>query len=168
MRYYKGLDYLIRAATNVNARIVLAGTGPEGERLKKLCDEVDARNVLFAGQVSDREKVALLKHCLALVLPSHLRSEAYGMVLVEAAMFRRPMISCEIGTGTSFVNAHGETGIVVAPENFQALAQAMNTLLVEHGLAERFGAAARLRYERMFSGAALGKAYSDLYKEVSG
>lgn len=168
LRYYKGLDYLIRAATNVNARIVLAGTGPEGERLKKLCDEVDARNVLFAGQVSDREKVALLKHCLALVLPSHLRSEAYGMVLVEAAMFRRPMISCEIGTGTSFVNAHGETGIVVAPENFQALAQAMNTLLVEHGLAERFGAAARLRYERMFSGAALGKAYSDLYKEVSG
>ena len=168
LRYYKGLDYLIRAAANVKARIVIAGTGPEGERLKNLCDEVDARNILFVGQVSDREKVALLKHCLALVLPSHLRSEAYGMVLVEAAMFRRPMISCEIGTGTSFVNAHGETGIVVAPENFQALAQAMNTLLVEHGLAERFGAAARLRYERMFSGVALGTAYSELYKEVSG
>lgn len=168
LRYYKGLDYLIRAAKDVSARIIIAGAGPECKRLKKLAREVDAQKVIFAGQVSDREKVSLLRHCLALVLPSHLRSEAYGMVLVEAAMFNRPMISCEIGTGTSFVNIHEEIGLVVEPENPPALARAMNALLHEPGLAERFGAAARRRYERMFSGAALGKAYAELYGEASG
>lgn len=167
LRYYKGLDYLIRAATSVGARIVIAGSGPEGERLVKLRDEVGAKNVVFAGQISDLEKVSLLKRCQALVLPSHRRSEAYGMVLVEAAMFGRPLISCEIGTGTSFVNAHEETGFVVAPENPDALVRAMNAFLAEERLVGDMGSAARLRYERMFSGTALGKAYADLFRELA-
>ena len=83
-------------------------------------------------------------------------------------MFGRPMISCEIGTGTSFINAHEETGLVVEPENPAALVRAMNALLNEPKLATRFGEAARQRYERMFSGAALGKAYAELYKEAAG
>jgi len=66
--------------------------GPEGASLQLLAAEIGANNVVFSGQVSDAEKVALMKHCRALVLPSHLRFEAYGMVLVEAAMFGRPMI----------------------------------------------------------------------------
>ncbi|GHU21089.1 hypothetical protein FACS189475_10300 [Betaproteobacteria bacterium] len=166
LRYYKGLDYLIRAAGEVKARIVIAGSGPEGKRLHGFCREVGAGNVVFAGQVSDLEKIALLKRCRALVLPSHLRSEAFGMVLVEAAMFGRPLISCEIGTGTSFVNAHDVSGFVVAPENPAALAGAMNTLLSDDALAQSMGQAARARYERLFSGPALGKAYADLFWEV--
>lgn len=168
LRYYKGLDYLIRAAKDVSARIIVAGAGPEYKRLQRLAQEVGARTIIFSGQVSNCEKVSLLQRCLALVLPSHLRSEAYGMVLVEAAMFHRPMISCEIGTGTSFVNMHEETGLVVEPGNPLALARAMNALLHEPDLANHFGAAARQRYERMFSGAALGKAYAELYAEATG
>jgi rhamnosyl/mannosyltransferase len=90
------------------------------------------------------------------------------MVLVEAAMFGKPQVSCEIGTGTSYVNAHEESGIVVLPERPDLLAQAMNQLLNDSALAEKLGEAARKRYERMFSGAALGKAYADLYLEASG
>jgi glycosyltransferase involved in cell wall biosynthesis len=88
------------------------------------------------------------------------------MVLVEAAMFGKPQISCEIGTGTSFVNAHGETGIVVPPEQPDKLARAMNQLLREPATADAMGLAARSRYERLFSGDALGKSYADLYREV--
>jgi rhamnosyl/mannosyltransferase len=167
LRYYKGLDFLIRAAGQVKAGIVIAGSGPEAERLRRLRDETGADNVNFAGQVSDPEKVALLQRCRALVLPSHLRSEAYGMVLVEAAMFGRPLISCEIGTGTSFVNAHGVSGLVVPPENPAALGEAMNTLLSEEALARSMGRAARARYERLFSGPALGKAYADIFREAA-
>jgi rhamnosyl/mannosyltransferase len=61
-------------------------------------------NVSFAGQVSDSEKVALLRRCRALVLLSHLRSETYGMALVEAAVFGRSLISCEISMCASFAN----------------------------------------------------------------
>ncbi|MDO8291259.1 MAG: glycosyltransferase [Gallionella sp.] len=167
LRYYKGLHTLVQAARHVGAKIVIAGSGPEENKLMDLASQVGARNVVFTGQISDREKVALLQSCRALVLPSHLRSEAFGMVLVEAAMFGRPLISCEIGTGTSFVNAHEESGIVVPPERPDMLAQAICLLLNESALAEKMGLAARARYERLFSGAALGKAYADLYREVA-
>lgn len=167
LRYYKGLHNLIRAARQSGARIVIAGTGPEGEALHRLAAEIEARSVIFTGQVSDEEKVALLGHCRALVLPSHLRSEAFGMVLVEAAMFGKPMISCEIGTGTSFVNADGETGFVVEPDDPDALALALDRLLRDERLASRMGLAARARYERLFSGAALGRKYAALYREVA-
>lgn len=166
LRYYKGAHFLIRAAKAVGCKIVIAGSGPEGERLRKLADEIGADNVVFSGQITDAEKVALLKCCRALVLPSHLRSEAFGMVLVEAAMFSRPLISCEIGTGTSYVNAHGETGFVVPPESPDALSRAMNALLENNALALQMGLAARVRYERLFSGEALGRAYRELYDEV--
>lgn len=168
LRYYKGLHSLIRAAARVGARIVIAGSGPEEPSLRSQVAVAGARNVVFAGQVSDDEKVALIGRCRALVLPSHLRSEAFGMVLVEAAMFGKPMITCEIGTGTSFVNSHGETGVVVPPDNSGALADAMNRLLEDVALAERMGRAARSRYERMFSGEALGREYARLFRECVG
>lgn len=167
LRYYKGLHTLIQAASAVNSKIVIAGSGPEGEALRQLARQLGVTNVIFAGQVSESEKVCLLKHCRALVLPSHLRSEAFGMVLVEAAMFGKPMISCEIGTGTSFVNAHEQTGFVIAPEQPTALASALNQLGNNTTLAHSYGAAARLRYEQYFSANALGQAYATLYQEVS-
>jgi rhamnosyl/mannosyltransferase len=168
LRYYKGLHTLIRAASQIGAKLVLAGSGPESGALKQMAHDLGADNVLFAGQVTDAEKIALIKHCLTMVLPSHLRSEAFGMVLVEAAMLGRPMISCEIGTGTSYVNLGGESGLVIAPEDPQALAEALHTLLSDSELATRFGHGARARYERMFSGPALGLAYSKLYQDVFG
>ncbi len=167
LRYYKGVQFLVRAAKTLGAKVVIAGSGPEGANLQALAATEGAGNVVFAGQVSDTEKVALLKRCLALVLPSHLRSEAYGMVLLEASMFGRPLISCEIGTGTSYVNAHEETGFVIEPQSPAALALAMNTLLNDDALSARMGVAARSRYEKLFSGPALGRAYADLFREVA-
>ncbi|MGZ8136988.1 MAG: glycosyltransferase [Methylococcaceae bacterium] len=167
LRYYKGLHFLLEAAKDLGAKIVIAGSGPEGASLRAQAAAMALDNVVFAGQVSDAEKVALLKRCHALVLPSHLRSEAFGMVLVEAAMFAKPLISCEIGTGSSYVNAHEETGFVVEPEAPMALARAMNLLLLDDAMAARMGEASRHRYEKLFSGAALGRAYAELFREVS-
>lgn len=167
LRYYKGLHFLVQAAELVGAKILIAGSGPEDVVLRELIEARGIRNVILVGQVSDDEKVALLQRCKALVLPSHLRSEAFGMVLVEAAMFGKPMISCEIGTGTSFVNADGETGVVVEPEDPKALADAMNKLLEDDALRTRMGVAARERYQQLFSGQALGRGYATLYREVA-
>ncbi|MNE51890.1 Glycogen synthase [compost metagenome] len=168
LRYYKGLHTLIKAAKQVGARIVIAGSGPEETNLRALAKELNVSNVVFAGFVSDHEKNALLRRCSGFVLPSHLRSEAYGMVLVEAAIFGRPLISCEIGTGTSFVNAHGESGLVVPPEDPVALAEALKTLLVDQQSASQFALGARTRYEQLFSGQALGRAYAELFHEAAG
>lgn len=166
LRYYKGLHTLLDASVHVQGRIVIAGSGPEEDALRMQASNLGLHNVIFAGQVTDMEKVSLLRACRALVLPSYLRSEAFGMVLVEASMFGKPMISCEIGTGTSFVNQHEETGYVVTPQDPIALANALNRLLTDKELAQRFGSAARRRYDTLFSGMALGRAYSELYHEV--
>ncbi len=166
LRYYKGLNFLAEAAAKVKAKVVIAGTGPERQRLSDQANSLNVKNLIFAEQVSDKEKVTLLKNCRAVVLPSHLRSEAFGMVLIEAGMHGRPMISCEIGSGTSFVNIDGETGFVVSPESPEELASAMSSLLVNSAIAEMFGHAARLRYEEFFSEAALGTAYAKLYRNM--
>lgn len=166
LRYYKGLRFLVEAAKHVEAPIVIAGSGPEESSLKAQVTELGLRNVIFAGQVSDAQKVALIERCRAFVLPSHMRSEAFGVVLIEAAMYGRPMISCEVGSGTSFANAHGDTGLVVPPEDGDILASAMNALLADCALAEKFGHAARQRYELLFSGPVFGKLYAQLYRDV--
>jgi Glycosyltransferase len=114
LRYYKGLDFLIEAARDLTVKVVIAGSGPEYDRLLNKKVELKVSNIIFAGHVTTQEKVALLKNCKAFVLPSHLRSEAFGVVLVEAALFGKPMISCEIGTGTSYINSHGITGFVIS------------------------------------------------------
>jgi glycosyltransferase involved in cell wall biosynthesis len=166
LRYYKGLHTLVEAASKINGMVVIAGSGPKEPALKSQATRLAATNIVFAGQVSEIEKVALLRQCRALVLSSHVRSEAFGMVLVEAAMFGKPMVCCEVGSGTSFVNKHGKTGFVVPPESPHDLAMACNNLLNDKVAAVSMGAAARARYEHLFSGPALGRAYADLYREV--
>lgn len=166
LRYYKGLHTLISAAKHLNAKVVIAGSGPEGKKLKKQAEYLGVKNIIFAGQVTDKEKLSLMQNCKAFILPSHLRSEAYGMVLVEASMMGKPMITCEIGTGTSFVNKHEETGLVVKPENVDEMSDAMHIFLNNNTLTQNLGKSARSRYENMFSGKALGKAYSKVYQEV--
>jgi glycosyltransferase involved in cell wall biosynthesis len=166
LRYYKGIHTLINAAKKIKGKIIIAGSGPEEKRLKKQVAELGLDNVIFAGQITNEEKISLLQNCLSLILPSHLRSEAYGMVLVEASMLNKPMISCEIGTGTSYVNLNEKTGFVVEPENIDALTEAMQAMLNNSLLVEQMGNEARKRYELLFSGPALGKAYSDVYKEL--
>ena len=166
LRYYKGLHHLVRASRQIHGTVVLAGSGPEDGALRALAAQLGASNVVFAGQVSEAEKHALLGACTALVLSSHLRSEAYGMVLLEAAMHAKPQISCEIGTGTSFINLDGETGYVVPAENPEALAQAVNRLFDAPSAAADMGRRARLRYEQNFTGDIMAAAYRDLYESV--
>ena len=101
-RYYKGLYSLLDAAKGAEYNVVLAGSGGIEQELKDYAKKNNINNVIFVGSVTEADKVALLNLCLSVVLPSHLRSEAFGMVLLEGAMYSKPLISCEIGTGTTF------------------------------------------------------------------
>ena len=167
LRYYKGLHTLVEAAKKINGLVVIGGMGPEETRLKGLAAEKGISNVIFTGQLSHDSKITLLRNCSIFVLPSHLRSEAFGMVLIEASMFGRPMVTCEIGTGTSFVNAHGSTGFVVPPESPEALADAINLLLADDANLRKMGLAARNRYELLFSDNALGGSYAAAYNKIN-
>jgi O-antigen biosynthesis rhamnosyltransferase len=110
--------------------------------------------------------VALLSLCQGFVFPSHLRSEAFGLSLVEAAMAGKPMISCEIGTGTTYINRHGETGLVVPPSDAPALAQAMHDMMQSPERTAQFGQQARQRYLTTFMAERMSAAYAALYRDL--
>jgi rhamnosyl/mannosyltransferase len=164
LRYYKGLEFLVRAARLNGLPVVIAGLGPMESRLRQLSG--GEKQISLVGRVSDEDKVALLSLCRGLVFPSHLRSEAFGVSLLEAAMFSKPLISCEIGTGTSYVNRDGETGFIIPPENPMALAEAMRRLWTDDKAAMAMGAAARTRFEQLFTARQMCERYVALYREL--
>jgi len=92
-----------------------------------------------------------LHACDVFVLPSVLRSEAFGIVQLEAMACGKAVVCTELGTGTSFVNQHQETGLVVPPNDAAALAKAVNYLLANRGIREKYGKAGRKRVEKYFS-----------------
>ena len=166
LRYYKGLQYLLRAAQGLVADIVIIGEGPMEAQLRSEAQALGLDNVHFLRQRSDLDKAALLELCRAFVFPSHLRSEAYGLSLIEAAMFAKPMISCEIGTGTSFVNQDQVTGLVVLPADGVELKRAMEVLLGDPVKAAQYGQNARGHYEKQLTAARMAERYVEQYREI--
>jgi rhamnosyl/mannosyltransferase len=151
-RHYKGLHVLIRAMSRVEGTLLLIGTGPLQEDLRRLVRSLELEDrVLFLGELSDHEVDIYLHACDLLVLPSILRSEAFGVVLLEAMACGKPVVSTELGTGTSFVNRHEETGLVVPPNDAVALERAVNLLLANPELRNTYGNAGRERVENYFS-----------------
>ena len=168
LRYYKGLHILLDAAAGADYPVVIVGAGPIEAQLKAHAARLGLRHVLFLGALDEDDKAALLALCYALVFPSHLRSEAFGISLLEGAMYGKPMISSEIGTGTSYINVDGDTGIVVAPGDPAAFGAAMRQLWSDPAQARAMGRRAEARYWRLFTAARMSSAYVALYDELAG
>ncbi len=166
LRYYKGLDILLDAVAGTEYPVVIVGAGPAEPALRRQAKRLGLANVQFVGAVSDQDKIALLTLCHAFVFPSNMRSESFGISLLEAAMFGKPMISCEIGSGTSYINLDQQTGLVVAPRDRDALRAAMSRLWQDHGLARSMGIKAQARYRSTFTAETMSQRYADLYRMV--
>ncbi|MFZ6711385.1 glycosyltransferase family 4 protein [Undibacterium sp. TC9W] len=166
LRYYKGLHILLEAAAGTDIPIVIVGDGPEEIELKRQAESLQLKNVHFLGALPEPDKVALLTLCYALAFPSHLRSEAFGISLLEGAMYGKPMISSEIGTGTTYINVAGQTGMVVPPSDPAAFRQAMEYLLAHPQEAAQMGINARQRYLDLFTADKMASNYTRLYQQV--
>ena len=141
---------------------------PEIEKeLKKQALINKADNIHFVGFVSDIDKVALLSLGYAVLFPSHLRSEAFGVTLLEGAMYYKPLISSEIGTGTSYINVNGSTGIIIQPGSADSLREAMDYLWNNPKIAAEMGKNAGERYERLFTADIMARSYYDVYRKLS-
>jgi len=120
----------------------------------------------FLGRLPQEDKVALQMQCYCVLFPSHLRSEAFGISLLEGAMFGKPLISSEIGTGTTFINIAGETGLVVPPSDPLALRQAMQSLWNNPDMATQMGKRAEARYWELFTADKMVESYVDMYRQL--
>lgn len=165
LRAYKGLHNLLMAtAMAPRLRVVIAGDGPMGGELRALASRlgIDDR-VTLTGRVSDEEAVALLHASAMVVLPSHLRSEAFGLVQVEAMACGKPVISTDLPTGVPEVNPHGITGLIVPPQEPQALADAMMSLLNDPQTRREMGAAGRRRARLLYTAERMAAAVERVY-----
>jgi len=166
IRYYKGLHILVEAARNSKYPIVIVGAGQIETELKEHANKLGVKNIFFLGRLSDSEKVALLELSYAVVFPSHLRSEAFGISLLEGAMYGKPLISSEIGTGTTYININKKTGVVVPPSDPIALRNAMDYLWDNPQEAVAMGKRAEERYWQLFTAKQMLESYVALYKKL--
>ncbi|SFL42968.1 glycosyltransferase family 4 protein [Rugamonas rubra] len=167
LRYYKGLHILLDAVAALDYPVVIVGAGPIERELKAHAERLGLHHVMFVGALEEVDKIALLQLCYAMVFPSHLRSEAFGISLLEGAMFGKPMISSEIGTGTTYINIDNDTGLVVPPDDPAALGAAMRTLWEQPALAAAMGERAEARYWELFTAEKMAENYAGLYRELA-
>ena len=153
LRHYKGVDVLIRAMGGVDdAHLLIVGDGPMRRELQELaCTQQLTDRITFLGECTEPETLAARYAAQLFLLPSTNRAEALGIVQLEAMACRLPVICTELGTGTSYVNRHKETGLVVPPNDFRALSKAINHLLADSDLRAQMGSAGRKRVQDEFA-----------------
>lgn len=165
--FYKGFQYLVRAAAQVNgADFVIVGGGPKKPRIEREIARLGlSGRVRLTGYVADAELCRLLQQATLFCLPSIDRGEAFGVTLLEAMRYGLPLVSTAIpGSGTGWVNQNGETGRVVPPANSDALASAIKELLEDDKKARLFGATARNRLNGEFLIKNVTKYIEDVYR----
>jgi glycosyltransferase involved in cell wall biosynthesis len=167
LRYYKGLEYLIEAMRELDATLVVVGSGPMAAAWQGLVRNWSLTDrVFFAGEVPDAELPAYYQAADVFVLPASQRSEAFGLVQLEAMAAGTPVVSTELGTGTSFVNRDGETGLVVPPRDSQALVRALRRLLAQPELRRQMGERGRQRVLGRFTVDRMVDDIIDVYESI--
>jgi len=165
LRHYKGLDVLLEAMPKVEAKLVIVGDGPMGESLRTQAKRLGLNGrVHFAGSVSDE---VLHDHLAAAgvgILPSSGPAEAFGLAMVEYMAAGLPVVSTELGTGTSFVNQDGVTGLVVRAGDPAALAEGLGRVLGDRARRGHMGRAGRERVREHFTTAAMMRGMDALYE----
>ena len=152
LRHYKGLHVLLDAMPRIDARLVIVGEGPMGVSLRAQAARLGlGERVHFAGSVSDEVLRDHLAGAGIGLLPSSTPTEAFGLAMVEYMAAGLPVICTELGTGTSFVNQHGQTGLVVPACDPGALAAGVCELLADPAARERMGRAGRTRVREWFT-----------------
>lgn len=163
--YYKGFDFLIDAMKSVNAHLVLVGNGPmEGGLRARIRARGLEDRVTLLTKVND--VVPFYDAAELFVLPSIARSEAFGIVQLEAMACGKPVVNTQLDSGVPFVSIDGVTGITVPPANSKELARAINSLLDDSERRERYGNAAYRRVREEFSLAGMAEQTLALYHEV--
>jgi rhamnosyl/mannosyltransferase len=170
MTYYKGFDVLIDAAKYFPSDVVIL-IGGAGELLETYRKRVALNGlqdkIHFLGRVDNELLPALFLASDIFCLPSTVRSEAFGVVMLEAMAAAKPIVACDIpGSGVSWVNQHGETGLNSPSGDARALATNIQRILDNPELAERFGVAARKRFELEFTGENMVNKTLDLYRKL--
>jgi glycosyltransferase involved in cell wall biosynthesis len=166
---YKGLPYLIEAMKQVDGKLVIVGTGPESEILKRYVQsESLSDKVKFEGYVKQNDLGAYYHAAKAVALTSLDASEAFGVCLIEALACGVPLVTTRLTTGVSSVNVDGVTGLQVPVGDVNAIAAGLNRILDDKSLRETFSENARAHFQKNFGLERMAQDHLNVYREVLG
>ncbi|MHB1698776.1 MAG: glycosyltransferase [Acidobacteriaceae bacterium] len=165
----KGIDVLVRALPRIRQqhprlRCIIAGEGPEREKLLALAAELGVADQLhLPGFCADT--AAFLATCTVVAHPS--RMDGMPLAVLEAMAAARPIVASAVGSIPALLR-DGEAGVLVPPDDSDALAEGILLLLENPGLRSRFAAAASARVAESFDASVMACAYFDAYQELCG
>ena len=153
--HYKGYQYLIDAARQLPDDYVVA-IGGGGQLHDELQQQIDScglgQKVTLLGRVADCELPAWFHACHLFCLSSIQKTEAFAIVQAEAMSCGKPIVATKIkGSGVSWVNQHGTSGLNVEPANATALAQAIRQICENPSLYQQLAQGALKRYQQTFT-----------------
>lgn len=166
----KGVDVLLRAFERTKrevkeARLLIAGDGPERERLKRMVADLKLEDsVQLLGHLPRIELEEAVAGAWIQVVPTLMR-EPYGMVVSEA-MMRGTTVVVSAGGGPDDIIEHGRTGFLVERDNVQDLSQIMTSLLKDRRLTETVGERARAMAIRQLSEKEFADKVLNVFKEL--
>lgn len=167
LAHYKGFDTLIEAVAALpNVELVIAGGGELWAPLQRLVQQ-QASNVHLLGQVDEEEKQALLSSCDVFALASNERTEAFGMVLLEAMAHGKPCVVSDLpGSGMPWVIASSQAGLLVELNNVGEWREALQTMSNDAAQRQAWGEAARAAFQSRFTAEASAKALWPIYSHA--
>ena len=150
--YYKGVDILVEAfsiavkTSDVSMHLKIIGSGPLEDFLKQQAKALGVEEYIeFVGKVDDRQLMKAYRDCDVFILPSVARSEAFGLVQIEAMAYGKPVINTWLDSGVPYVSINEQTGLTVPPGNYTALADAIKRMAEDNGFRNKCGINARQR-----------------------
>ncbi|MBI5591158.1 MAG: glycosyltransferase [Deltaproteobacteria bacterium] len=153
LTYYKGHEVMLDASTALpDARILFVGNGEREYSLQRRIHTLDlSRNVSLLGSLPEPDLHALIASCDCLCLPSVERTEAFGLVLLEAMRYGKPVVASSIpGSGIGWVVEDGVTGFLVPPGDPVLLAESLRRLMDRPELKSQMGRSALERFRKVF------------------
>lgn len=167
---YKGFRHLVEAAAALPDDYVVAigGEGPLRRELEGLRDSLGVREkVVFCGRIADADLPAYYTACDIFCLPSVMKTEAFGIVQIEAMSLGKPVVATTIpGSGTSWVNRHEVSGLNVTPGDSRQLAGAIHAVCGDPLRYESLGRGAKGRFESEFRLGLMVERCLELYEKV--
>jgi rhamnosyl/mannosyltransferase len=163
--YYKGFEWLIEAMRSVRGHLLIIGNGPLRAALEERIRTAGVSDrVTILSDVAD--VTPYYQAADVFVLASVARSEAFGIVQIEAMACGKPIVNTDLDSGVPFVSRNGESGLTVPPRDSDALAEAVNTLLDDETLRASFGRTGRARVEQEFSKEVMVGRTMELYRSL--
>lgn len=163
----KNVDYIIKAIKKIkdkglSAVLLIAGTGPEEKRLKAQAEKMELRDeVKFLGFCREVEKLIPIFNCLIVAS----KTEGTPMALLEAMAYGMPVIATRVG-GIPKVIEDQFNGILIEPNDIEAICQAAKQLIGDRNKCERLAYNARKTIKKRFGPGPWFNKYLEVYQDM--